>query len=338
MATPLGLEKFERIEFSFWRWVTRGKKRPNRWGDMSVKPWDLSEFFSFTVVAVGVTFLKVYLVVIKFIQRNNPRNFLAGANCPIPNAQWATRWSLYCHLDFWEKYSTAMCYHSFSICDVCRPSHISKIRSWNDIESKIQFLVVTSISNVFKRNVSGSDAVASTNVFWACFFFIDFVLFVSKLLFLDLICEFITFCIDFVLFIFEFLFLELIFEFILQPFNLSVTWELGCFLCIIQACRVDVMWSRLIIKELSLGKKQTDISPAFATVWHHHHNNILREGITPKIKDFLSNISNNYDHNFEFYFCFGQVVAENKHVFFLHFFRLVWTSSLLAMVEFVALS
>ena len=170
------------------------------------------------------------------------------------------------------------------------------------------------------------------------FFFIDFVLFVSKLLFLDLICEFITFCIDFVLFIFEFLFLELIFEFILQPFNLSVTWELGCFLCIIQACRVDVMWSRLIIKELSLGKKQTDISPAFATVWHHHHNNILREGITPKIKDFLSNISNNYDHNFEFYFCFGQVVAENKHVFFLHFFRLVWTSSLLAMVEFVALS
>ena len=94
------------------------------------------------------------------------------------------------------------------------------------------------------------------------FFFIDFVLFVSKLLFLDLICEFITFCIDFVLFIFEFLFLELIFEFILQPFNLSVTWELGCFLCIIQACRVDVMWSRLIIKELSLGKKQTDISPA----------------------------------------------------------------------------
>ena len=112
-----------------------------------------------------------------------------------------------------------------------------------------------------------------------------------------------------------------------------------CFrICIIQACRVDVMWSRLIIKELSLGKKQTDISPAFATVWHHHHNNILREGITPKIKDFLSNISNNYDHNFEFYFCFGQVVAENKHVFFLHFFRLVWTSSLLAMVEFVALS
>ena len=36
-----------------------------------------------------------------------------------------------------------------------------------------------------------------------------------------------------------------------------------CFrICIIQACRVDVMWSRLIKKELSLGKKQTDISPA----------------------------------------------------------------------------
>ena len=46
MATPLGLEKFERIEFSLGRWPTRGKKRPNWWGNMPVEPWDLSEFFS----------------------------------------------------------------------------------------------------------------------------------------------------------------------------------------------------------------------------------------------------------------------------------------------------
>ena len=45
MATPLGLEKFGRIDFSLARWVTEGKKHPNRWGNMPIELWDLSEFF-----------------------------------------------------------------------------------------------------------------------------------------------------------------------------------------------------------------------------------------------------------------------------------------------------
>ena len=39
----------------------RAKKRPNRWGNMPIELWDLSNFFSFTIVAVRVTFLKVVL-------------------------------------------------------------------------------------------------------------------------------------------------------------------------------------------------------------------------------------------------------------------------------------
>ena len=45
-ATTLELEKSRRIDFSLGRWPTRGKKRPNWWGNMPVEPWDLSEFFS----------------------------------------------------------------------------------------------------------------------------------------------------------------------------------------------------------------------------------------------------------------------------------------------------
>ena len=42
MATTLELEKSRRIDFSLGRWSTRGKTRPNRWGNMSVEPWDLA--------------------------------------------------------------------------------------------------------------------------------------------------------------------------------------------------------------------------------------------------------------------------------------------------------
>ena len=41
--TP-GSGKFERIEFSLGRWVTSSKKNAQI-GNMSVEPWNLSEFF-----------------------------------------------------------------------------------------------------------------------------------------------------------------------------------------------------------------------------------------------------------------------------------------------------
>ena len=43
-------------------------ERPNRWWNMSAEPWDLSEFFPISIVAVGVTFIKI---IWRFVQ-NGP--------------------------------------------------------------------------------------------------------------------------------------------------------------------------------------------------------------------------------------------------------------------------
>ena len=58
MATPLSMEKFGRIDFSLARWVTEGKKRPNRWGNMPIELWDLSEFFFIHCCGRGSHFSK----------------------------------------------------------------------------------------------------------------------------------------------------------------------------------------------------------------------------------------------------------------------------------------
>ena len=52
-ATPLSMEKFGRIDFSLARWVTESKKRPNRRGNMSVEPWNLSEFVNPKIIHEG---------------------------------------------------------------------------------------------------------------------------------------------------------------------------------------------------------------------------------------------------------------------------------------------
>ena len=57
-ATPLSMEKFGRINFSLARWVTEGKKRPNRWGNMPIELWDLSEFFFIHCCGRGSHFSK----------------------------------------------------------------------------------------------------------------------------------------------------------------------------------------------------------------------------------------------------------------------------------------
>ena len=60
MATPLGLEKIERIDFSLGRWVTSlGAQLGEETCQLS--RGSCQNFVSFTFVAVGVTFLKFIL-------------------------------------------------------------------------------------------------------------------------------------------------------------------------------------------------------------------------------------------------------------------------------------
>ena len=49
-------------------------ERPNRWWNMSAEPWDLSEFFPISIVAVGVTFIKI---IWRFVQNGPNWSLLA---------------------------------------------------------------------------------------------------------------------------------------------------------------------------------------------------------------------------------------------------------------------
>ena len=75
-AEPAWLDKFERIEFSLGRWVTRGKNAQIGEESCQLSRGTCQNLFSFTIVAVGVTFLKVILNGTKNVLLDQIANFL----------------------------------------------------------------------------------------------------------------------------------------------------------------------------------------------------------------------------------------------------------------------
>ena len=62
MATPLGPEKYGRIDFSLERWTTMGQNAPKLVLKHAKEQVELVRIFlTFTFKAAGVTFLKVIL-------------------------------------------------------------------------------------------------------------------------------------------------------------------------------------------------------------------------------------------------------------------------------------